>query len=131
MYLNCSIGVVCCPLGRVISARLSCEQSACESTHKPNCILNVAYRLTFRCVHKTNAMVLYANCVLERRWKAYREKRNKWVNKLVSCIGLARLLFSMLEGPRASTGLCVDVSSGVLIKVKVIRICGSSQFNSP
>ena len=32
-----------------------------------------------------------------------------------------------LEGARASTGLCVDVSSGVMISMKVIIICSRSQ----
>ena len=35
--------------------------------------------------------------------------------------------FKLLEGARASTGLCVDVSSGVMISMKVIKICSRSQ----
>ncbi len=37
------------------------------------------------------------------------------------------LIQVILEGARASTGLCVDVSSGVMKEMKVIRICSRSQ----
>ena len=42
-----------------------------------------------------------------------------------------KVLFGKLEGARASTGLCVDVSSGLMIQMKVIIICSRSQFKSP
>ena len=41
---------------------------------------------------------------------------------------IAVLTFCKTRGARASTGLCVDVDSGVMIKMKVIRIiCSRSQ----
>ena len=50
------------------------------------------------------------------------------VIKLLEDFACQRCYSITLEGPRASTCLCVDVGSGVMIYMKVIRIiCSRSQ----